>query len=88
MDYRVAHTTGKIIDESLVKARKVYRSVDELQKDRDRISFVMPERERSKHEQAVVAEKEREEQRRRIQEAKDKQMAAAYQRAQFALGYR
>lgn len=88
MDYRVAHTTGKIIDESMVKARKEYRSVDELQKDRDRISFVMPERERSKHERAVVAEKEREEQRRRIQEAKDKQMAAAYHRAQFALGYR
>ena len=88
MDYRVAHTTGKIIDESLVKARKEYRSVDELQKDRERIQFTMSDRERSRYERATNADKEREMQRTKIQSLKDQQMHAAYQRAQFALGFR
>jgi len=41
MDYRLAHTTEKIIDTNRVKARKEYRSVQELEQDRSKISHTM-----------------------------------------------
>lgn len=85
MDYRIAHTTGKIIDESLVKQRRNYKNVQDLEKERGKISFVMPETERARYEREQAQEQDREIRRRKIQEVKDFRSAQAYQRAQFAL---
>lgn len=48
-DYRVAHTTTRIIDPDLVKQRKEYKSVQELEKDRAGISFEMSPVELQRH---------------------------------------
>lgn len=88
MDYRLAHTTSKIIDEKVVKQRREYKSVQDIEQERSKLSFVMPDAERFRYERTVMQDKEREEHRRKVQEMKDLQMAQAYQRAQFALGYR
>lgn len=41
MDYRVAHTTTRIVDPNTVKPAKAYRSVEELEHERGNISFTM-----------------------------------------------
>jgi curved DNA-binding protein CbpA len=43
MDYRVAHTTSKIVDPRLIKKLKTYKNVDELEKHRSGISYTMQE---------------------------------------------
>lgn len=45
MDYRLAHTTDKIIDTSKVKPRKEYRNIEELEVDRANVSHTMTEAE-------------------------------------------
>ena len=45
MDYKVAHTTTRIVDPSLVKNVKQYKNVDELEKERSRVRYQMNEEE-------------------------------------------
>lgn len=44
MDCRVAYTTSKLVDENTVKKKKDYKSVEELEKDRSSIAYVMSEK--------------------------------------------
>lgn len=59
-DYRVAHTTDKIIDPSVVKQRKEYKSVDDLEKERAKIRFEMSNSEKNAYEKKKLKEDERE----------------------------
>ena len=43
MDYKVAHTTSKIVDPKLLKNVKTYKSIDELERHRGNISYDMEE---------------------------------------------
>lgn len=59
-DYRIAHTTDKIIDPTVVKHRKEYKSVDELEKDRAKIRFEMSNSEKMAYEKKKQKEEEQE----------------------------
>jgi curved DNA-binding protein CbpA len=48
-DYRLAHTTDKIIDFDKVKPRKIYKNVSDLEADRGKVSHVMSPREVREH---------------------------------------
>jgi curved DNA-binding protein CbpA len=54
-DYRLAHTTDKIIDFDKVKPRKVYKNVSDLEADRGKVSHTMSPREVREH--AILAQK-------------------------------
>lgn len=48
-DYRVAHTTTRIIDPELVQQRKEYRSVQELESERANVQFEMSQSELARY---------------------------------------
>ena len=64
-DYKVAHTTDKIIDPTVVKQRKEYKSVDDLEKDRAKIRFEMSNAEKTAYDKKMIKEEEHEKNRRR-----------------------
>ena len=41
MDYRLAHTTSRLVDPSHVEERQEFKTVDELKKHRAKVTFVM-----------------------------------------------
>lgn len=63
MDVKVAHTTTRIVDPRTVDKRKDYRSVEDLETDRGRISFHMSDKERAYFEKKQLLEKLKEEKR-------------------------
>lgn len=63
MDIKVAHTTSRIVDPRTVDKRKDYRSVEDLEVDRGRISYEMSDKERTHYEKKQLLEKLKEEKR-------------------------
>lgn len=62
-DYKVAHTTEKIIDPSVVKTRKIYKDVDELQKDRSKLKTEMSSKELKRYIRQQEQQEKKEEER-------------------------
>lgn len=79
-DYRVAHSTGKLLDESEIKARREFRNLDELQKHRANISYTMSDRRARAVAERARAEEEAEQRRAEVQARYDKQMAEHFDR--------
>lgn len=53
-DYKVAHTTNRLVDQRSVKQRKDYRNIDDVEKERETVSYQMSDadlRELSKRQQ-------------------------------------
>jgi hypothetical protein len=61
IDYRKAHTTSRLIDARLLKSRKDYKNVDELDIDRKNISYIMSEEDIRKYKLKELRERKREE---------------------------
>lgn len=60
MDYQYAHTTSKLIDPTLVKERKEFKSVDELIEKRESEAFDMTDQEKNYYEKLREREIKRE----------------------------
>lgn len=60
MDYRVAHTATKIIDPDSVKKRKEYRTIDELQADRESMPMSMSPAEQAEYQKRLRLQEQRE----------------------------
>jgi curved DNA-binding protein CbpA len=75
MDLKVAHTTGRLIDPNIVKARQSFKSLEDVQKHRVNISLNMSDDEKRYHENAL-REKEIEE-RKRLQYIRDQDIRNA-----------
>ena len=78
MDYRVAHTTDKIVDPEYVKSRKEYRNIQELEADRANVSHKMSPQEYNEYLKYIKRQKAEEAQRVLIQKKKDDMIAAQY----------
>ena len=73
MDVKIAHTTSRIVDPRTVDKRKDYRSVEDLENDRSRISYHMSDKERTLYEKKQLLEKLREEKRKEALMKSDQQ---------------
>jgi hypothetical protein len=87
MDFRVAHTTDKLIDDQIVKQRKEYNSVQDLEQERSKVAFTMNDEEI----RAAMKKKKREEliEQQRIQNMMkhDQRIEAHHQKVTNLLGY-
>lgn len=80
-DYRVAHTTTKLVDEdSMARAEGDFRSLEHLQQHRSAMTYVMSAEEAAALAEAKRALKEEEEMRVRAQRALDERIAGQYDR--------
>lgn len=79
-DYRLAHTTEKIIDTDVVKPRKEYRNFQELQVDRSKVQHVMTQSELEEYMQRKHEMEAQELARRQRQEKYDEQISSQYQK--------
>ena len=44
MDYRIAHLSDRIVDPSIIKSRKDYKTVKELENDRSKVKYTMSDK--------------------------------------------
>lgn len=65
MDLKLAYTTNRIVDPSTVEKRREYKSVDELKRDRKKVSFQMSPADLVREREKQTREEERE--KRRVQ---------------------
>ena len=63
MDYKTAHTTGKLIDENQVTIRESYKNIETLKAKRENENFSMNDEEKNLYE-TIQRRKERKEQKR------------------------
>lgn len=77
MDYRVAHTTSRIVDPKTV-SREEYSNIQELEKSRANISYQMTEEEYALYMRKKRIQEKEEEKRKIIQEAYDKKVQEHY----------
>jgi curved DNA-binding protein CbpA len=63
MDYKVAHTTNRLVDPSVVKARAEYKDLNHVKADRENISFTMTAEDQMKWNKQQALQKEHEEKR-------------------------
>lgn len=63
MDYKVAHTTSKIVDPNIMKTVKQYRNVEDLEAARSKISYDMEEDVMKAYQKKIKMEKLKEKQR-------------------------
>lgn len=85
MDYKVAHTTSKIADPSLIKKVKQYRTIGELEKDRSQVSHTMTERDMEEYLAKQQLEKIREQKRLDVLRQRDEEIARHYQRVNMMM---
>jgi curved DNA-binding protein CbpA len=85
MDYRVAHTTSRIVDPRALKNVKQYRNIDELERDRAGISFQMGEKEMEEYLAKQKLENIREKQRQEYLAKRDEQIANHFKRTNMMM---
>jgi curved DNA-binding protein CbpA len=89
MDYKVAHTTSKIVDPRILQQRKEYRNIQELEVDRGRIQYDMDETTKSEYEYRQQLEELRERKRQEAMRTRDMLTQQQYERVnQMLLGRR
>lgn len=77
MDYRVAHTTSRIVDPS-IKPREDFKNIQELETSRANISYQMTEEEYALYMKRKRLQEKEEEKRKLIQHAYDKKVQQHY----------
>lgn len=77
MDYRVAHTTEKIVDLNDIVERKQYSSVQELEKERA-LPVIFDSRENKLYQQQLYTEEQKEKKRLQVLEKHDKMISNQY----------
>ena len=77
MDYRVAHTTSRIVDPKTV-SREEFRNVDELEKSRANVSFQMTEEDYALYMRKKRIQDKEEEKRQMIQQSYDQRVQQHY----------
>lgn len=77
MDYRVAHTTSRIVDPS-IKPREDFKNIQELETSRANISYQMTEEEYAKYMRKKRLQEKEEEKRKLIQDAYDRRVQQHY----------
>lgn len=81
MDYKVAHTTNRLVDPTLVKnAKSAFKNVDELEKARSQVRYEMNETEMEEYELQQQLEKLREQKRQAALRRHDEETAQLYER--------
>lgn len=80
-DYRLAHTTDKIIELNNVKARRVYTSVQDLEQDRANISYNMTPDELAMYMQLKARQQKKEAAKVELQKRRDELHAQNHNRA-------
>lgn len=85
-DYKVAHTTTRLVDPSSVRARKEFRSVEDLQASREKVRYTMSEKERHMYEKARIKDEERERARVSALRQRDEFIERQYQKLTQLLG--
>lgn len=89
MDYKVAHTTNRIVDPSIAKNIRQYKNVDELERDRSQVRFEMNEDEMEEYILQKKLEKIREQKRMETLRQQEQALAEHYERVnRVALGLR
>lgn len=80
MDYRVAHTTSKIVDPTIINKVKTYKNVDELERARSQISFNMDERAMREYEVKLEKAKVKEHKRMKSMMERDEAIMKHYEK--------
>lgn len=89
MDYKVAHTTTKIVDPSLIKNVKTYKNVNELEAARSKVSYEMDDITKEEYEYRQNLERSREQRRIRALQEQERMIQQQYERVnQMFLGNR
>jgi curved DNA-binding protein CbpA len=86
MDYKVAHTTSRIIDPSTVK-RHNFTNIQELEKARANVQYQMDERESLQYAEKMKAMKDLEQKRRDYLATYDKRLEQHYQKIHGLIGF-
>lgn len=63
MDYRMAHLSDRIVEPSVVKSRKDYKTVKELEHDRAKVKYVMSDKQLRVYQEQKIKEDSRENER-------------------------
>lgn len=85
MDYKVAHTTSRIIDPSTVK-RQQFSNIQELERSRANIQYQMSDKEALEYAKRKNAAKALEDKRRQYLETYDRRLAQHHQKVNGLLG--
>lgn len=85
MDYKVAHTTSRIIDPSSVKRRN-FANIQELEISRANVQYQMSEQDALKYAEKMNAMKAKEQQRREYLATYDRRLAQHYQKITGLIG--
>lgn len=88
MDYKVAHTTQKIVDPRIAEKIKQYKNLQELEKDRSSISYEMEEDIMESVQTRMALEKEMERRRTEAIKKQDRMINENYSRINMLLGRR
>lgn len=80
MDYKVAHTTTRIVDPTLAKNIRQYKNIDELEKDRSSVRYEMNEEEMEDYVLQKKLEKIREQKRLEAMRQQEDAIANHYER--------
>jgi curved DNA-binding protein CbpA len=87
-DYRVAHTTTKLVDERALDDRKQFRSIDELKAHRSAVHSAMTDAEAAAAAEAEIRRKKEIAKRDRLQQERDAQLERHFHRVHKSLlGY-
>jgi curved DNA-binding protein CbpA len=78
-DYKIAHTTTRLVDPRAVKNRKEYANINQLEADRENISYKMSEKQLRAQARKEAKEKELERQRLEQVAQRDRLVAKQYQ---------
>ena len=80
MDYRVAHSTSKIVDPNIMKKVKMYKNIEDLERARSKISYTMDERAMREYEIKQNLEKQKEHRRLQAMQDRDKAVTEQYEK--------
>jgi curved DNA-binding protein CbpA len=80
MDYRIAHTTSRMVDPATVGPRQEYTSIKDLEKARGNVSYQMTEQEMYEYHMKQKALTKAEEHRAAVQAAHDAKVEAHYRK--------
>jgi hypothetical protein len=80
MDYKVAHTTSRIVDPSTVKQRQNFRNIQELEQARENVSYQMTEEEAAEYERRLRMQAKIDAQRKANLRARDDRVGQHYER--------
>lgn len=86
MDYKIAHTTSRIIDPTTVK-RQNFANIQELERSRANVQYQMSEKEALEYAKKMNALKANEEKRKEYMDAYDRRLSQHHQKMSGLLGF-